>query len=354
MDDADAQATLPVTVVIPAYNRAGELARALASIAAQRPRLPAEVIVVDDCSTDGSAEVAAAAGARVIRHDRNQGEAASDNDGVAAATQPWVAFLDSDDAYLPHFLDTVWALRDGHVAVAGKALAVNQETGHLRVGPPPLGRRPEVLRGPADLLFPAVRIVASGVMARRDAVLACGGFDTRLRRAVDLDFDLRLLEQGSVAVSPDVVTLYYVHAGQSSSAIEETVADADEIVRSYADRAWWSDEVYERWQSAQRWDAMRRRTAREGLSVRALGDAAWFLRSGRRLGALGSLLAARVVVRRRSSRFTAEGTPSRVVLPPGARATRALLGLARRPTAQAVPGSPLHRPILRLLGVEPV
>lgn len=213
MTDPDCGETLPVTIVIPVYNRADKLGRALASIAAQRPRQPAEVIVVDDCSSDNSAEIAAAAGVRVIRHEHNQGEAASDNDGVKAATQPWVAFLDSDDAYLPHFLDTLWKLREGHMAVAGKSLAVDESTGEVRIGPPPLGSKPELLRNPSDVLFPAVRIAASGVMARRDAVLDCGGFDTRLRRAVDLDFDLRLLEQGTAAVSPDVVTLYCSSAG---------------------------------------------------------------------------------------------------------------------------------------------
>ncbi|MGZ6214504.1 MAG: glycosyltransferase family 2 protein, partial [Candidatus Limnocylindria bacterium] len=68
--EADQQ-TLPVSVVITVYNRAQLVERSLSSVAAQRPSRPAEVIVVDDGSTDDSAEVAEAAGARVIRHGRN-------------------------------------------------------------------------------------------------------------------------------------------------------------------------------------------------------------------------------------------------------------------------------------------
>ena len=65
---------LPISVVIPAYNRPVMTARAVRSALAQVPRPPAEVIVVDDCSTDETGATAEAAGARVIRHEVNGGE----------------------------------------------------------------------------------------------------------------------------------------------------------------------------------------------------------------------------------------------------------------------------------------
>jgi glycosyltransferase involved in cell wall biosynthesis len=61
--------SLPVSVVIPAYEREHLLEEALAGVAAQSPRRPREVIVVDDCSTDSTAEVAERAGARRGRSD---------------------------------------------------------------------------------------------------------------------------------------------------------------------------------------------------------------------------------------------------------------------------------------------
>src|SRR4051812_40544793 len=67
--------TLPITVVIPAHNRARLLASALLSVLAQAPRLPAEVIVVDDGSDDDSVAVAERLGARVIRHEERRGAA---------------------------------------------------------------------------------------------------------------------------------------------------------------------------------------------------------------------------------------------------------------------------------------
>src|SRR5438132_14127317 len=92
---------LPVSVVVPAHDRAEVIERALESVAEQRDCEPAEVIVVDDGSTDRTAEVAEANGAEVIRHGRNRGVSAARNTGVRAAAQPWIALLDSDDEWLP-------------------------------------------------------------------------------------------------------------------------------------------------------------------------------------------------------------------------------------------------------------
>ena len=88
-----------ISVVIPCYNRAGLIARAVASAVAQS-HLPHEVIVVDDGSTDGSAGVAAGlpGPVRVLRQ-ANAGAAAARNAGIATATGDWVAFLDSDDEW---------------------------------------------------------------------------------------------------------------------------------------------------------------------------------------------------------------------------------------------------------------
>lgn len=105
---ADAAATVAISVVIPVYNRARELERALASIAAQT-RPVSEVIVVDDHSTDRSVETACAFQGPfevvVLRHDRNVGVSAARNTGLAAAHGRWVGFLDSDDEWLPERIE---------------------------------------------------------------------------------------------------------------------------------------------------------------------------------------------------------------------------------------------------------
>ena len=89
------------SVVIPAWNAADTLAETLASVLAQSLP-PTEVIVVDDGSTDGTADIAAGFGAavRVIRQD-NRGVGAATNAGLAACGSPLVALVDSDDLWLP-------------------------------------------------------------------------------------------------------------------------------------------------------------------------------------------------------------------------------------------------------------
>src|SRR3954464_2844452 len=93
--------TIPVSVVIAAYNRADMLRRAIASVRAQRPAVPAEIVVVDDASSDATADVAEVLGATVVRHPVNRGESAARNSAIEAAAQPWIAVLDSDDEWLP-------------------------------------------------------------------------------------------------------------------------------------------------------------------------------------------------------------------------------------------------------------
>ena len=121
--EQDQESTLPISVVIPAYNRARLLERALRSVQSQRPLRPAQVIVVDDHSTDDTPEVAKALGAELIRHERNLGgNAAARDTGLRAARHDWVALLDDDDEWLPHHLATLWPLTQDSILVASSCV----------------------------------------------------------------------------------------------------------------------------------------------------------------------------------------------------------------------------------------
>jgi len=97
---------LPISAVIPAYNSAPTLARAIASIRAQTRPL-AEIIVVDDGSSDHTARVARNLGAVVVEQ-ANAGSGGARNTGIQTASQPWIALLDADDEWLPEKLEVEW------------------------------------------------------------------------------------------------------------------------------------------------------------------------------------------------------------------------------------------------------
>jgi glycosyltransferase involved in cell wall biosynthesis len=263
--------TLPITVVIPAYNRERMLQRALASVLAQKPA-PAEVIVVDDASTDGTAAVAEEMGARVIRHERNAGEGAARNTAIAAATQPWIALLDSDDEWLPHHLASLWRGRGDHVIVATTALRRGADPANDRLHGT-AGRKPLVLRTPADIVFPENPVPVSAVMIRRDVAEGAGGYKP-LPHCADFDFLLRCLDQGTGVVLPDVGVLYHLHPEQVSHQREEMKEAHARIARSYSDRPWYDRRQVRRWNAAVAWDMFRL----EGGACRARALARpWYL-----------------------------------------------------------------------------
>src|SRR5262249_44002403 len=90
-----------VSVVIPAYDRAHTIERALSSVRRQS-HSPLEILVVDDASSDTTREVVGRiddSRIRVLGLERNHGPAGARNAGVAAAKGRWIAFLDSDDEW---------------------------------------------------------------------------------------------------------------------------------------------------------------------------------------------------------------------------------------------------------------
>ena len=188
---------LPISVVICAYDRQGEVGRAVRSALAQVPDGPAEVIVVDDASTDRTAEVAEEAGARVIRLDTNGGAAHARNVGWQAATSTWVAFLDSDDEWLPHHLRTLHeATDDRHLFLATSAVRQGETALAGRLHGSISAEGIEVT-SPGQVLFPENPVPLSASMARRDALEQLHGLDESFRYSEDFDLWLRMAARGA-------------------------------------------------------------------------------------------------------------------------------------------------------------
>ncbi|MFZ9033203.1 MAG: glycosyltransferase family 2 protein, partial [Anaerohalosphaeraceae bacterium] len=96
---------LKISAVIPAYNAEKYIARSINSVLNQTCPVD-EIIVVDDGSTDSTAEVIKSYGGKVrYIHQQNAGVSAARNTGIQAATCEWVAFLDADDEWLPEKIE---------------------------------------------------------------------------------------------------------------------------------------------------------------------------------------------------------------------------------------------------------
>ena len=202
-----------ISVIIPTYNRARSIRRAVEGVLAQTYR-EIEVIVVDDASTDDSVAIverlaAADARVRLIRQARNGGAARARTAGVAAASAALIAFQDSDDNWLPDKLETqmrlLASLPEAYVAVFCPEIIYGRdgEGRHKRYGP----RRAACVPGPGlaiesgDLSGHFLRAniaTLQSMLIKKAAFEAAGGFDLRLRNNEDWDFNIRLSRQGPI------------------------------------------------------------------------------------------------------------------------------------------------------------
>lgn len=302
--------SLPVSVVVPAFNAEATLARALGSVAAQHPYPVAEVVVVDDASRDRTAATASELGATVVRQPSNQGVAAARNAGIAAVTTPWVAFLDADDEWLPHHLATLWEARADHAFLAGSALTSGLGTASEWFdGPVRRGERAPI-RSPRTLLVPENFVPASGAMLRTELVRAVGGLRGHRGVLEDLDLWVRLLERGTGLVLPIVTVRYHVHPGQISSDPERMGAAWIDLIETYSDRAWWSASLVERVRGVSALAKLRSavRTRDPRAAIRAA--ATILARPARTSGAL-ELAYRHLLLRRRGAQY-ASGGPDRI------------------------------------------
>ncbi len=201
----------PISVIIPTYNRARSIARAVEAVLAQTYR-EIEVIVVDDGSTDETIAiveglVARDGRVRLIRQPTNGGAARARTAGVEAARHDLIAFQDSDDSWLPDKLETQMRLfaelPEDYVAVFGPEIIYGRdgEGSSKRYGP----RRAACVPGPGlqvasgDLSGHFVRaniMTLQTVLMKKAAFRAAGGFDPRLPNNEDWDFNIRLSRQG--------------------------------------------------------------------------------------------------------------------------------------------------------------
>ncbi len=200
---------IKISVVIPAYNAAHFLPRSLGSVFSQT-LAPAEVIVVDDGSTDDSAEVARSLGAMVVSKS-NGGLSSARNAGIRAASGEWIALLDADDRWAPDKLRAQSERISEKTVLAYTGIRIFDDAGVRQTCP-----AFEVSYTRKALRYENC-ITPSSVMARREALLQDGGFREDLRACEDWDMWFRLQRFGTFVAVRDSLTDYYVHPSSMST-----------------------------------------------------------------------------------------------------------------------------------------
>jgi len=209
-----------VTVIIPSYNRAHVVKRAIKSVLAQTYQ-HFEIIIVDDGSTDNTAEVVKSIAddrVKYIRHDVNKGTpAAARNTGIREASGEFVGFVDSDDEWLPGKLEKqiekFLSSAPGVGVVYGGYAVLDEKTGRV-MGEVHPKKRGHIFEEVLKLLIPATPLVH---LVKRECFDRVGLFDEDLRFAEDFDMWLRIAEQYEFDFVDEVVAVYHVSQTQITS-----------------------------------------------------------------------------------------------------------------------------------------
>jgi glycosyltransferase involved in cell wall biosynthesis len=219
-----------VSVVIPVYNRAHLVGRAISSVLAQSHQR-FEIIVVDDASSDRlGAALAEIADPRLrcIAHPVNRGAAAARNTGVAAAEGEFVAFLDSDDSWHPDKLAfQLAAMHDQPPEIAGHVCAYHC----IKPGYKPRLISPDwnAATFRHAILFGCTCGPGTTLLCRRAAFADVGPFDEELRRLEDWDWLLRLAAKSYwLLPSPRVLARVEVGSGGARRDVDAALRRIDE------------------------------------------------------------------------------------------------------------------------------
>jgi glycosyltransferase involved in cell wall biosynthesis len=211
-------ATVLVSVIIPAFNAANTIIRAIDSVREQNVG-PIEIIVIDDGSADKTVDVvrnniADGENIQVLRMQQNSGVSAARNTGIRVAQGKYLAFLDADDIWLPVKLQKQIARmeQDPTITLVSCNSRLISESGvPLKEGH---RNRPPVEGTDAWKTLLVYNFIPTPTVLTRTAVVkALGGFDVSLAVGEDLDLWIKLGIQGRIAILPDILINYYDLAG---------------------------------------------------------------------------------------------------------------------------------------------
>ena len=227
---------------MPVYNGERFLAQAIDSILAQTLS-DFEFIIVDDGSTDGSAEIIRDYAQRderirLVQHGVNRGQASALNSGIAAARAKYIALIDSDDLCLPERLRKQTAYLDANpdIGVIGTNMRlVDQHLKPIRNVEFPQ-RHLEIILG---LCFRKAVIAGASVMMRTAALRAVGGYDPQRHIGNDRELFLRMAGETRFVNLPECLYLYRQHDDNMTKASQHELYQSwREIHALFLQRLW--------------------------------------------------------------------------------------------------------------------
>jgi glycosyltransferase involved in cell wall biosynthesis len=223
-----------VSVITPTYNRADKLPRAIESVLSQT-HTGIEHIIVDDASTDNTEEIVKNYDdprVRYIKHESNERQAAARNTGIEVGNGKYIAFIDSDDEWLPTKLEKQIELIEScnksfaGVYCDGKTIRNSRiKDFFASVFPYEIRNegQEELIR---DILTMQGNISAgSSLLVRTEVARSIGGFDESLPRHEDLDFTLRILYEGKIGYVDEELFVVYESADPSSEMMAKSKAE---------------------------------------------------------------------------------------------------------------------------------
>ncbi|OYR53897.1 hypothetical protein DJ73_06250 [Halorubrum sp. Ea1] len=238
-----------VSVIIPTYNRREELERAIDSVLHQS-FAEFELIVVDDNSMDDTTNLVKGYEdnrIRYFRHKQNEGVSQARNTGIQHAKGEYIAFLDSDDEWVPEKLETQLKVIESMECLGVYTNASVKRSSYLRSiydfffhGKPLTGCREELIV--AQLSFNGFVHAGSTLLVERELCEMVGGFPEELHRYEDLSFVINCLKHGDFKYIDKELTILHdtgtAHPKDKLSAIEEFRVGNHELIEDYDRRGY--------------------------------------------------------------------------------------------------------------------
>jgi glycosyltransferase involved in cell wall biosynthesis len=236
-----------VTVVIPTKDRRDQAVRAVRLVLDQRD-VDVSCFVVDDGSTDGTADAIAELGdsrVTVMRNERPGGAAAARNRGLDCVTTPWTAFLDDDDLWAPDKLAAQLDALDGISGARWSTTACVNVNSRLEVL---AAYRMPALKDLANEMVVENYIPAgsSTVVADTELLREVGGFDPQLGNCEDWDMWIRLAQRSPLAYVDRPLVAYQLWQGGKSTNLAAMEGGRETIMSRYGEGRSTADLQYQR------------------------------------------------------------------------------------------------------------